>query len=394
MEKKVPLSLFYGLVYTLEGILTTYFIVFNFLYLRSFGKSLVESGLINAVIIIPFIIKIFVGFFSDGVNLFGMGHRKPLVVIGIIMEAAAIIAIPFISPLTHMPVFIIVLFMAALGMAVFDTATDGYCIDITPEEHRGYVQGLMVGGRAVGAVLAGVAIGFIAQHFGWFWVFYNISLFSLIPLLFVFIVPPEVERTTEIEFDKSAFRSFLKLPVILFMLLGFVYPLVVYSVETVVGAFMKEGIDMSLSNVGIITSLIGIGMAAGALAGSGLIDRLGHGKSVYIALITTSVIVAALALINAPIWAYILTIVFGFAFGYYEAVYFTLGMDFADPRIAATMFAIFMALGNFGIGLGQFLAGKLMHNMGYRWAFIVFALINLIALPLIPFIFKKEPAEA
>jgi PAT family beta-lactamase induction signal transducer AmpG len=394
MEKKVPLSLFYGLIYTLEGILTTYFIIFNILYLRSFEKSFTEIGLINAVIIIPFIIKIFVGLFSDGVNLFGMGHRKPLVVIGIIMEAAAIFAIPFISPVTHMPVFIVVLFLAALGMSIFDTATDGYCIDITPEDHRGYVQGLMVGGRAVGAVLAGVAIGFIAHNLGWPWVFYVIGIFSLLPLIFVFIVPPEVERTTDIEFDKSAFRSFLKLPVIMFMILGFVYPLVVYSVESVVGAFVKEGISMNLGNVGIITSLIGVGMAGGALAGSGLIDRLGHGKSVYIALISTSVIVAALAAINAPIWAYILTVAFGFAFGYYEAVYFTLGMDFADPRIAATMFAIFMALGNFGIGLGQPIAGALMDNVGFRWTFIAFALINLIALPLIPFIFKKRPAAA
>jgi PAT family beta-lactamase induction signal transducer AmpG len=169
---------------------------------------------------------------------------------------------------------------------------------------------------------------------------------------------------------------------------------VVYSVESVVGAFMEEGISMSLGSVGIITSLIGIGMAGGALAGSGLIDKLGHGKSVYIALISTSVIVAALAAINAPIWAYILTVAFGFAFGYYEAVYFTLGMDFADPRIAATMFAIFMALGNFGIGLGQPIAGALMDNMGFRWTFIVFALINLLALPLIPFIFKKKPSPA
>jgi PAT family beta-lactamase induction signal transducer AmpG len=151
---------------------------------------------------------------------------------------------------------------------------------------------------------------------------------------------------------------------------------------------------MNLGNVGIITSLIGIGMAAGALAGSGLIDRLGHGRSVYVALITTSVIVAALAAINAPTAAYILTVVFGFAFGYYEAVYFTLGMDFADPRIAATMFAIFMAVGNVGIGLGQPVAGALMDNVGFRWTFIAFALINLIALPMIPFIFKKRPAAA
>ncbi len=76
-------------------------------------------------------------------------------------------------------------------------------------------------------------------------------------------------------------------------------------------------------------------------------------------------------------------------FGYYETVYFALSMDFSNPRIAATMFAVFMAIGNLGIAVGQSLAGVLVDNVGFRWTFVILALINLAVLPMIPAIFRK-----
>ena len=63
-------------------------------------------------------------------------------------------------------------------------------------------------------------------------------------------------------------------------------------------------------------------------------------------------------------WAVVF--LFGFAFGYYETVYFAIGMDISDPRIAAFMFAVIMAVGNFGIAGGQPLAGMLVDSLGFR----------------------------
>jgi len=81
-------------------------------------------------------------------------------------------------------------------------------------------------------------------------------------------------------------------------------------------------------------------------------------------------------------------LLFGIAFGYYETVYMAAGMDFADPRIAATMFAIIMAAGNIGIGLGSPLAGLLVDGAGFGGMFIAFAVVNLACLPLVFMIFK------
>lgn len=46
--------------------------------------------------------------------------------------------------------FVAVAFMLQLGMALYDTCTDGLALDTTPEAEQGKIQGFMVGGRSIG----------------------------------------------------------------------------------------------------------------------------------------------------------------------------------------------------------------------------------------------------
>jgi MFS transporter, PAT family, beta-lactamase induction signal transducer AmpG len=63
-------------------------------------------------------------------------------------------------------------------------------------------------------------------------------------------------------------------------------------------------------------------------------------------------------------------------------------MDMTDPRIAASMFAILMAVANIGIGVGFAVTGLLVDAIGYRWTFAGLGLLNLLALPLLPLVFR------
>jgi predicted MFS family arabinose efflux permease len=58
------------------------------------------------------------------------------------------------------------------------------------------------------------------------------------------------------------------------------------------------------------------------------------------------------------------------------------------------MFAILMAFTNIGQAIGLGLGGLLADKVGYLAAFAIFAALNLLALPLLPLVFKKtgEPA--
>lgn len=84
---------------------------------------------------------------------------------------------------------------------------------------------------------------------------------------------------------------------------------------------------------------------------------------------------------------------FGLAFGFYETVFFAISMRVTDPRIAASMFAILMAVANLGTGIGLGISGALAECLGFRTAFVIFAALNLAVLPLLPIIFPRKVSQ-
>jgi PAT family beta-lactamase induction signal transducer AmpG len=97
-----------------------------------------------------------------------------------------------------------------------------------------------------------------------------------------------------------------------------------------------------------------------------------------------------LALIGNLLMAWPIVFLFGLAFGYHETVYFASSMDLTDPRIAASRFAILMAVANIGTGVGFAVSGQLVDIIGYQWIFVAIALLNLLALPPIPLNFRPQ----
>lgn len=384
-------AVLFGSIYFIEGAILTFFSGFNALYLRSFDLSYSLIGTAGAVALLPFVLKIFIGMLSDKVNLLGMGHRKPFMIIGIAVQALGALLLPLVNPVTSFSLYLGMTLLISLGMSTYDTCADGLSIDTTPTEQRGFVQGVMVGARALASIILASVIGFLVTRFSWTAVFVFIAVVTLLPLPLVLRVK-EDERPPEKSFSLSGFRSFLTRRMGLFLLLGLVYPLVLYSANGMLGAFLNESVGIAMLQVGLYTSLFGVGAVLGGLAGGPLTDRLGRRNSLLIALIVTSVSLLALAGTVSAVVAVIAVLVFGLAFGYYETVYMAAGMDLTDPRIAATMFAIIMAVGNIGIGAGQPLAGLLVDAKGFGFLFIVLCLVNLATLPLVPMIFPSRAA--
>ncbi len=395
-ERIKRLALF-AAVYFVEGAVLTYFTAFNVLYLRSYDLSFSLIGIVGGITLIPFILKIFIGLLSDRVNLFKRGHRKPYIIIGLILQALAFALIPAFNPSSQFNLYLTMMILAALGMSTYDTTTDGLSIDTTPEEDRGLVQGLMVGGRALSAVVTAALMGLFSDRGQWSLIFYMIAALSLLTLILAFIVQEKKDRTPEMQFSGAAFKSFKNKAFLLFLALGVMYPLALYSAQGMVGAFLNEGLGVSLVTVGLYTSVFGIGTIFGGVIGGPMMKKIGERASILAALLITAAVTFVLALTSSPALMWVIVFIFGFAFGYYETVYFAMGMDFSDPRIAAFMFAVIMAVGNFGIAGGQPLAGGLVDSFGFQTMFIVFAGIHLLALPIVFAIFrlrKQVPTEA
>ena len=389
MESKFRRYAMFGSLYFSQGTILSYFTALNALYFLDRGLSMTDVGIFASIALIPFVIKIFWGMLSDRVNLFGLGHRKPYILIGLALQFACLVAVPFIDPAEYYWWFVALAFVLQMGMALYDTCTDGHALDTTPEEEQGTIQGFMVGGRALGVVVTASAVGFLADRVSWLAVFWLLAVFTLVPMPFVFGIK-ESARPVERAFDWSAFAAFRQSAVIALAGVGFVFFLIIAGINQLVNPFLQQEFSISLTQAGLYTTVWGIGVVIGGVTGGALIQKIGRRYGTLAALAISLLSGMALALTTGPGAAWPIVALFGLAYGTYQTVYFALSMNFTDSRIAASMFSILMAVSNVAQGVGMALSGFLADTIDFRLTFVVFAALNFVALPLIPLVFKSK----
>lgn len=242
-------------------------------------------------------------------------------------------------------------------------------------------------------VLVSAALGLIVERFTWASGFYFLAAVTLLPLPLVLKIKEE-ERSPERAFEWSAFKCFKQPAVIALGVLGALYSLIINGANQLVNPFLTQRFDISYSTAGFIATILGLGIVAGGLIGGKITARIGQRKSVLNALAISLVSIGMLAAIVNQWMAWLLVAVFGFAFGFYETVYFAVSMRITDGRIAATMFSILMAVANIGTGIGLGISGALSESVGFETTFLLLAALNVIALPLLMMIFPRRIAEA
>lgn len=385
--------LMFAMLYFSQGAIMSFFTALNAVYLQSFGLGMGIIGIIGTIAMIPFVIKIFLGMLSDKVNFFGLGFRKPYIILGLVVQAICLLFVPHIDPGENFLLYAGLAFVLMTGMALYDTCTDGLALDTTPPDEEGIIQGYMVGGRAAGMVIVSALMGVIVQQISWTIGFYFLAAITLTPLLLVFITKEE-ERPAERMFDWSAFKKFKQPYVIALGVLGALYSFIINGASQLVNPFLAESFNFNYSVAGFIATVIGLGIVVGGLLGGRITARIGQRQSVHNALLISLVSVSLLAAITGQWMAWVLVVVFGFGFGFYETVYFAISMRVTDGRIAATMFSILMAVANIGTGIGLGVSGALAESVGYRATFLILAAMNILALPLVQVIYKQKSATA
>ena len=387
--KKSFRYIMFALLYFSQGSIMAYFTALNALYLNSFGISMSKVGLIGTIALIPFVLKIFLGMLSDKVNLFGLGFRKPYILLGLFIQALCLLMVPLIDPGQNFSLYALLAFVMMSGMALYDTCTDGLALDTTSKEEEGIIQGFMVGGRAAGMVITSSLLGLIVQNISWLAGFAFLAIVTVLPFPMVLKVK-EVDRLKDSRFEWAAFKSFGKPFVIALGVLGALYSLIINGASQLVNPFLTEKFQIDISTAGYIATVLGLGTVLGGLIGGRITDRIGQKRSLQIAIISTIIGVGLLPFIFTPWMAWLLVFIFGFSFGYYETVYFAISMNITDGRIAATMFSILMAVANIGTGIGLGVTGFLSDMVGFMITFFILAALNILALPLIKIIFANE----
>jgi len=378
----------FGLLYFTQGTILSYFTALNALYLLEYGIDMTRIGIMGTIALLPFVIKVFLGMLSDKVNLFGLGNRKPYIVIGLLVQMICLIFVPLINPGTTFWLYVAIAFLLQMGMALYDTCTDGLALDTTPVSEKGTIQGFMVGGRAVGVIVTASLVGLLAENVSWSAVFWCLAILTLPPFFFLHTVK-ESPRVQERAFDWKAFSAFKQIPVIALAIIGFIFFLIIIGVNQIVNPYLQNTFKISLSTAGFFTTIWGVGVVFGSIAGGWFINKLGNRNAVLIAIGIALVSILSLAAINTLTFAWFLVALFGICYGTYQTVYFALAMEYTDPRIAATMFSILMAVTNIGQGVGLGLTGFFADSFGFKTTFIIMALLNFAVLPFLPMIFGK-----
>ena len=383
----------FGSLYFTQGTILSYFTALNAIYFLSRGLTMTDVGIFAAIALIPFVLKIFLGMMSDRYNFLGFGHRKPYILIGLTIQVLCLIVVPFIDPADHYWGFVTIAFILQTGMALYDTCTDGLALDTTPDEEQGIIQGFMVGGRAFGVVITAAILGLLAERVGWSVVFWTLAFLTIIPVPFILGVK-ETQRKEGEEFNWTAFQAFRQPSVIFLSLLGFVFFFVIAGANVLVNPFLETEFNITLSMAGFFTTIWGLGVVFGGTFGGQLYSRFGMLKISWVTIIGGFIGVILLALTGGVGIAWLLVFIFGLSYGLQNTVYFALAMQYTDPRIAASMFSILMAVTNIAQGAGMTFSGVLSDKFGYRVAFGILGLINLLAIPLLPRVFGKHSVKS
>ena len=303
------------------------------------------------------------------------------------------ILVSFVDPAEYYWGFVALAFTLQMGMALYDTCTDGLALDTTPPEDQGTIQGFMVGGRALAVVVTASVVGLLAEHVSWAAVFSLLAALTLVPIPLVLGVKEE-ERTAGEEFDWSAFGAFKQKTVIFLALLGFLFFFIIQGANPLVNAFLQTDFGISLSMAGYYTTVWGIGVVLGGVFGGRLYGRIGMRNATLLAMGVGLIGILLLAFITSPGMAWPLVVLYGLAYGTQQTVFFALAMKYTEKRIAASMFAVLMALANIGIGIGFGAAGWLVDLTGFRPTFGILAGFNLLVIFLLPLIYNNIESGA
>lgn len=374
---------FFASLYFLQGAAFAYVVNFQKPYLAGEGVSKERLGLFTSLLLLPFILKIFLGMLSDRVPIGRWGSRRPYMILGLLIFALCYLLLSFVrAPAEEFFYFAAVTWLASLGLALFDTCCDGLAVDVASEEEQSTIQAAMVAGRSLGLITMAAGFGLVAEKFGFQLIFVMLAALALagIGLVTMTDLRGEKGKETAASATVSQWRDLLRPAYMLFALFGVGYSISSFGADGIGTLFLSEARSVSSQGLGAFGASRGVGALLGAGAFAWAAGRVALSRLVMLA-------VAGLGmgcltfLLPLSVWSG--GLIWGFFWGAQETAYVTLAMRYSTGRWAATFFAIAMIFSNVGTAVGEGVAAPLAASYGYPAVFTGLALVAWLLLPLV-----------
>ncbi len=376
--------LFFSMLYFVQGAALAYIVNFQKPYLAANGVSKEALGLFTGLLLIPFIVKVGLGYVSDRFPVGRWGSRKPYMVIGLTLFASAFFATSFVDPGKNFFAYASLVWLASLGLAWFDTCADGWAVDTSAGHEHGSVQASMIAGKSLGLVTMSALFGFLAMRHGFGIIFQLIAGLAAVVLAIVLFVPHSAPVKKSGALVKG-WASLLKDYYVFFALFAVVYATASFGTDGLLTLHLSETTGASSVEVGFFGMWRGGGALLGAVLFALLNPRLGNKPTQFLALFMLG-LGCGIPLLGWP--APVAALVWGAAWGFQETAFVTLAMRFAEGRWAATLFAGAMIFSNIGNSLGEGLGAPLVPRIGFEGVFLMFAALAWMSAAFIPKIYK------
>ncbi|WP_164089054.1 MFS transporter [Sphingorhabdus sp. YGSMI21] len=371
-------------------------------WLAARGASPIEVGAFVGTAMLPWSLKLFNGLLMDRFTYRPMGRRRSWILVAQAMMMLTLFGLAIAAPSAGQ-IIILTGFCFTLNLcATFnDVAVDGMAVDLVPEEERTTINGIMFGSQTLGIsasgfiagqLLADDKISTMALLFGAFVAIASlfISLFRERPdeRLFPWTSgQPSAEcaarqHTAWLPILRGIFRSLLSSKILLF-LTGMGLATATYAFTDSVAPILavqqlgwgSDDYSSFASIVGLFAAIAGATMPALIVRWAGLRMTI----SVFFLILAIAAIVGGATLGNwesSTIFAAI------FAVQYFASLFLTIAlivwaMRLCDPAIAASLFALFMAVPNLARSAMSGSFGWLIEASGYAAAYYAVAILSL-----------------
>ena len=397
----------FSVLYFVQGIPSGFFLISLPGWFAQHGLSKAEIGTFIAIVTMPWAFKFIFAPLMDKIHFLKMGRRRPWIIgtqLGIFVCTLLMALVP--DPIASLRTVAIYGFLVNFFSSVQDLAVDGMAVDLLPKDEQARVQAFMIGGQAIGKTAAsgGGALILIAWGFPTFVALTGIvaGIGMLFPLLVrerpgEAVLPWTPGRPSpealDLKIDRwgTLLKGLLKaslVPSSIFLVLAlFIHRVPVGITRTIYPVAMVQELGWTNTQY---SNLLGFATLASAIVamflGAIVVDRIGRQRTIYLTFAGAALVFAASGALtglwpqkwfmaSSAILAEVLVVLSNVAF-------YAIAMQLCWKKVAATQFALYMALNNLGVTAGAWLTGVLEGHFSLTLFFHLAAGFSLLTIGL------------
>lgn len=407
VEQKPLRFVAFMVLYFMQGVPLGLSLVAIPAWLAAKGSSPSTIGAFVGFAMLPWSLKLVNGLLMDRFAYRPMGRRRAWVLVAQAFMAAILIALGIMAPGAGQ-VSLLASFCFALNVcATFnDVAVDGMAIDLVPEDERSAINGCMFGSQTVGIAATGLIGGQLLVGGGIAPLAFILAAFVGIASAIVGsfrerpgerLMPwtpgapsPECEALQQDAWRpvvKGVLRAFASWKTCLF-LVAFVLSMATGAfIDVVATTLAVQEFGWGSDEFSSFASMSNLISGISGIVLTGLIVKLAGLRRATIVLLS-ALVVAAIA--GGAVYSLVpndrafsaLFLCQNLSFTLVNILFIAWAMKLSDPNVAASQFALFMALPNFGRAALSSGSGLLIEAYGYAATYYVNAGLTLAALVL------------